>query len=104
MINHGGLNSITECVFNEIPVIAYPPSHQADHSCNSAKVVYHGLGLRGKIRRDSPRTILKKINQIKDNLEGYKNNIRQMKEKFERKNQSTEVVTIIESIINNHAN
>lgn len=104
MINHGGLNSITECIFNEVPVIAYPPSHKADHSSNSARLVYHGLGVRGKIWRDSPKTILKKINRIKGNLEGYKNNIRQMKKKFEEKNQSTEVVTIIESIINSHAN
>jgi zeaxanthin glucosyltransferase len=102
MINHGGLNSITECIFNEIPVIAFPPSHQADHSCNSAKVVYHGLGLRGKIRRDSPQSILKKINQIRSNYDWYLTNLRQMKQKFEQKNQSTEVVTIIESIITNN--
>jgi len=104
MINHGGLNSITECIFNVVPVIAYPPSHMADHSSNSARVVYHGLGLRGKVGRDSPKAILKKINQIKGNLDRYKNNIRQLKEKFEQKNNSTEVVNIIESIINDHAN
>lgn len=104
MINHGGLNSITECIFNEVPVIAYPPSHKADHSSNSARLVYHGLGLRGKVGLDSPKTILKKINQIKINYEFYRSNIRRMKQKFEAKNNSTEVVNIIESIMNNHAN
>lgn len=104
MINHGGLNSITECIFNEVPVIAYPPSHMADHSSNSARVVYHGLGLRGKVGHDSPKAILKKINLIKGNLDEYKTNIRQMKQKFEEKNNSTEVVNIIESIMNSHAN
>ena len=101
MINHGGLNSITECIFNEVPVIAYPPSHMADHSCNSARVVYHGLGLRGKVGRDSPKAILKKINHIKNSMEGYKNNIRRMKQKFEEKNNSTEVVTIIDTLLAN---
>lgn len=104
MINHGGLNSLTECVFSEVPVIAYPPSHQADHSCNAAKVVYHGIGLRGKIGRDSPRDILKKIDKIRGNYDWYLGNIRQMKQKFEEKNNSTEVVNIIESIINRHDN
>lgn len=99
MINHGGLNSITECIFNEVPVIAYPPSHLADHSSNSARVVYHGLGLRGKVGLDSPRAILKKINHIKTNIEIYKTNIRWMKQKFEEKNNSTEVVSIIEKIL-----
>jgi zeaxanthin glucosyltransferase len=102
MINHGGLNSITECIFNEVPVIAYPPSQMADHSSNSAKLVYHGLGLRGKIWRDSPKAILKKINQIRTNNDWYVNNIRVMKQKFEKKNNSTEVVNIIESIIEKH--
>lgn len=104
MINHGGLNSITECVFSEVPVIAYPPSHQADHTSNSAKVVYYGLGLRGKIGSDSPRDILKKINKIRENYDWYLGNIRQMKQKFEQKNNSTEVVTIIESIIAQNEN
>ena len=102
MINHGGLNSITECVFSEVPVIAYPPSHLADHSCNSAKVVYHGIGLRGKIGHDSPRNILKRINKIRENYDWYLGNIRQMKQKFEAKNNSTEVVNIVESIISSH--
>lgn len=102
MINHGGLNSITECVFSEVPVIAYPPSPQADHSCNAAKVVYHGIGLRGKIGQDSPLIILKKINKIRKNYDWYLGNIRQMKQKFEAKNNSTEVVNIIESIIDSH--
>ncbi|HCT29191.1 MAG TPA: hypothetical protein DIW31_00290 [Bacteroidales bacterium] len=104
MITHGGMNSITECIFNEVPMLVYPLSPQWDQPGNSARVVYHGLGLRGKIGRDSPKTILKKINQIKGNLEGYKNNIRQMKKKFEEKNESIEVVNIIESIINSYAN
>lgn len=104
MVTHGGMNSITECIFNEVPMLVYPLSPQWDQPGNSARVVYHNLGLRGQINRDSPKAISQKINQIKGNLEGYKNNIRRMKEKFEQKNQSTEVVTIIESIMNSHAN
>lgn len=95
MINHGGLNSITECIFSEVPVIAFPPSSQADHTCNAAKVIYHGIGLRGKIRRDTPSDILKKIEKIKENYDWYQKNIRKMKKKFEEKNNSTQIVEIV---------
>jgi len=95
MINHGGLNSITECIFSEVPVIAYPPSRQADHTCNAAKVVYHGIGLRGKIRWDNPSDILKKIEKIKENYDWYQGNIRKLKKKFEEKNNSTQIVEIV---------
>ncbi|MFY9153854.1 MAG: glycosyltransferase [Prolixibacteraceae bacterium] len=50
MINHGGLNSITECIFNEVPVIAYPPSHMADHSSNSARGSLSWVGIARKSR------------------------------------------------------
>jgi zeaxanthin glucosyltransferase len=99
MINHGGLNSITECIFSEVPVIAYPPSRQADHTCNAAKVVYHGIGLRGKIRWDSPNDILKKIEKIKENYDWYQENIRKMKTKFEEKNNSAQIVEIISQLL-----
>lgn len=102
MINHGGYNSITECIFSEVPVIAYPPSGKADHSSNSARVIYHKIGLRGKIWRDSPQAISKKINSIIFYQNFYLSNIRKMKNKFEEKNNSTEVVSIIESIIEDH--
>lgn len=99
MINHGGMNSITECVFNEVPMIVYPLSPDWDQPGNSARVVYHRLGLRGKINDDSPKTISKKIHLILGNRQIYLDNIRQMKKKFEQRNNSTEVIDIIESII-----
>ena len=104
MVTHGGMNSITECILNEVPMLVYPLSPQWDQPGNSARVVYHKLGLRGRIGCDSPKTISKKIQRIKNNLEMYKTNIRQMKQKFEEKNNSTEVVTIIESLLSNSTN
>ncbi len=102
MITHGGMNSITECVFCGVPMLVYPLSRKWDQPGNSARVVYHGLGLRGRIESDSAKTISKKINQLIENYQYYKDNVLRMKQKFEEKNNSTEVVNIIESIINSH--
>jgi len=101
MVTHGGMNSITECVFCEVPMLVYPLSRKWDQPGNSARVVYLGLGLRGRIERDSAKTISRKINLLIDNYPNYKDNVLKMKQKFEEKNNSTEIVTIIESLLSN---
>jgi UDP:flavonoid glycosyltransferase YjiC (YdhE family) len=104
MVTHGGMNSITECIFCGVPMLVYPLSRNWDQPGNSARVVYHNLGLRGRIERDSAKSISNKIDIIKKDYGIYKQNVLKMKTRFEEKNQSTEIVTIIESIINSHAN
>jgi UDP:flavonoid glycosyltransferase YjiC (YdhE family) len=104
MVTHGGMNSITECIFCGVPMLVYPLSRNWDQPGNSARVVYHNLGLRGRIERDSAKSISDKIDILKKDYGIYKQNVLKMKTRFEEKNQSTEVVTIIESIINSHAN
>ncbi len=102
MITHGGMNSITECVFCGVPMLVYPLSRKWDQPGNSARVVYHGLGLRGRIEQDSAKTISRKINQLIENYQHYKGNVLKMKGQFEIQNNSTQIVEIIESIIANH--
>ncbi len=64
MINHGGLNSITECINNNVPMIVFPLSKIWDEKGNSARVVYHKIGLRGQIKRDSPSKIASIIKKV----------------------------------------
>ena len=99
MITHGGMNSINECVYNELPMLIYPLSLKWDQPGNSARAVYHGLGLRGRIERDSVKTISQKINQLRANYASYKANVREMKIRFDEQNNSKEVVQIIESFL-----
>ncbi len=100
MITHGGINTITECIFCEVPMLVYPLSLYWDQPGNSARVVYHGLGLNGKINRDSAKKISGKLNHIKSNYDLFKQNVLEMKTQFDEKNNSTEVVSIIENILN----
>lgn len=48
MITHGGINSITECIFSNTPMLVFPISKKSDQHGNAARVVYHGLGKKGR--------------------------------------------------------
>lgn len=99
MLNHGGMNSITECIFRGVPALIYPLSSQWDQPGNAARVVYHRLGLKGNISRDSSVTITRKLNHLKRNYTTYKTNVLLMRDRFEEKNNSKKALEIIESII-----
>jgi zeaxanthin glucosyltransferase len=102
MITHGGMNSITECVLHEKPILVYPVSPDWDQPGNGTRTVYHKIGLRGSILKDSPRTIIKKLEVIKSNYNAFKRNIQAMKMQFEKNNNSSSVIEIIETIINQY--
>lgn len=104
MVTHGGMNSITECVFCGVPMLVYPLSRNWDQPGNSARVVYHQIGLRGRIECDSDRVISRKLNKLKINYSVYKQNVLRMRTHFEVENNSTQIVEIVESIILNHEN
>ncbi len=48
-VNHGGLNSIKESIEAEVPMLVYPANATYDHSGNTARVVYHKLGIRTEV-------------------------------------------------------
>ena len=106
MITHGGMNSMTECIFCEVPVMVYPLSVDWDQPGCAARVVYHKLGLKGNITTDSSKMISAKLNRIKSNFSFYKNNVLLMKNRFEEKNDSKEALEIIARIMkqNNYSN
>lgn len=99
MITHGGMNSINECVFNNVPMLVYPLSPRWDQPGNSARVVYHGMGLRGSIKFDPVQEISRKINAIRTDFTKYQKNVAVMKEKFEVNNNSLEVVDVIKNML-----
>lgn len=83
MITHGGMNSITECILRQVPMLVYPLNRSWDQPGNAARVVFHGLGLKGSISRDSPMTIYRKIKKISSSYFVYKENLQKMKQKVE---------------------
>lgn len=77
-ITHGGLNSIKEAVYTEVPMLLYPIHPEFDPKGNAARVVYHKLGLQGKIMSDSKEDIKGKITELLSNGE-FKQNIKSLK-------------------------
>jgi zeaxanthin glucosyltransferase len=55
MITHGGFNSIQECAQKGVPMVVFPLGF--DQPGSTARVVHHGLGLRGDLRRASAETV-----------------------------------------------
>lgn len=55
MITHCGLHTLMECASEGVSMIAFPLAF--DQPGNSARILYHGLGLRADFRRATPRSI-----------------------------------------------
>ena len=82
MITHGGMNSISECIHQEVPMLVFPLSLQWDQPGNASRVVYHRLGLKGNIVKDSVQQIDGKLHQIIKEYTFYKQNLSVMKGKM----------------------
>jgi zeaxanthin glucosyltransferase len=77
-ITHGGLNSIKEAIYLEVPMIVYPISRDTDQHGNAARVVSGGLGLSGDPSLDTTEDVSQKITQVLS-VSDYKEKIRELK-------------------------
>ncbi len=81
VITHGGAGTIRECVLRAVPMLVYPAFH--DQMGNAARVVYHGLGMRGRRQRDSAEDIRKKAFAIL-NDGTYRTNLQRIRHRIEQ--------------------
>jgi len=96
MIHHGGANSTKECVFAGVPMLVYPV--RADQPGNSARVVFHGIGLRGSIKNDSVADIDSKIERLLTDS-SFRLNVERMRQQFIKSQQAQKGVEFIEQLI-----
>ncbi|WP_420457888.1 glycosyltransferase [Neolewinella sp.] len=75
MINHGGLNSISECRKHLVPVLVLPFYRKADHFSNAAKVIFHKIGVSADLRKTSVDSLVQLVEfmvahhiQLADNI------------------------------------
>lgn len=100
MITHGGLNSVLESIMCGKPILVFPLNNAWDQNGNAARVIYHGVGLRGNIRRTSSKRINKQITELlNDNY--YKRNVEKLKESFSEDKVSHVTIEKIISIAKN---
>ena len=63
-ITHGGLGSLKEAISYGVPMLAYPLDLRWDQAGNALKVEYHGLGIKGNLRAETPEVLAEKIERI----------------------------------------
>jgi MGT family glycosyltransferase len=97
MITHGGINSIMECIFSEVPMLVYPLYSGLDQQGNAARVVYHGMGEMGNLSEKFDKISLK-IKKILTNS-FYKFNVLKMKNKIINNNDFDKCLKYINFIL-----
>lgn len=63
-ITHGGLNSVLEAILYHVPMLVYPLNTNWDLPGYAARVVAHGIGLRGDLVRDTNELLAQRIDQV----------------------------------------
>ena len=80
-IHHAGINTINECVVAGVPMVVYPYQFW-DTSGAAARVVYHGLGVRGDRVGDSAEDIEAHINRVLSDG-SFSSQVLEMKKRFD---------------------
>jgi zeaxanthin glucosyltransferase len=93
MIAHGGLGTIKEAILCGVPMILFP--FFADQPGNSARIVYHGLGLMGNIKHLTPETMLGLLDRVTQD-QGMLENVRRMGTLLEKELEQGIGIDIIE--------
>lgn len=96
MITHGGTNTIKECIYFGVPMIAFPLGF--DHPGNTARVVYHGLGYRGDLEKLSVsylRNLIETIEQSQD----VRQRMKTMQAKFRAAEEAKPGLQIVEAML-----
>lgn len=97
MINHGGLNSVTECILTGVPMLVCPGERYLDQYGNAGRIKYHKIGLQGSLN-DSANDILSKVTLLLNNPI-YKTNILNLKNKIQMEDSSAKGIEFLESLI-----
>jgi hypothetical protein len=100
-ITHGGLGSIKESIYYEVPMLVYPLDLVYDQNGNGLKVEHHGLGLRGVFNQDKPELITTKITKLLEE-KSFKQNIEKFNKEVQSKYPGNFVGHTINKLINEH--
>jgi hypothetical protein len=100
-ITHGGLGSVKESIYYEVPMLVFPLDLVYDQNGNGLKVEHHGLGLRGVFNQDKPELIATKITRLLED-KSFKQNIEKFNKEVQSKYPGNFVGHTINKLINEH--
>ena len=96
MVSHGGVTGVKESAFMGVPMLLIPLSY--DEFGNAARVVYHGLGARLRLKEVSARELGRLIDKVLEDF-SYSTRAKHMSEKLLKLEHQSPGVAIIESIL-----
>jgi len=96
MITHGGLGAVKECIMLSVPMIVFPC--RWDQPFNAARVVAHGLGMRGNINQVTAQQVANLIDSVATNPT-LKRRMAAMSQTFHQIEDSGIGVKVVESIL-----
>lgn len=96
MISHGGFNSVKECIFFGVPMVLFPTF--GDTPAVTARVLYHGLGIRGNARVVTNHQVGTLIDTV-TRESSFKTRVELMREKFIEAENSQLGIQAVESVL-----
>lgn len=97
VVTHGGLNTLDECVLSGVPVLVYCGG-ETDMAGNTARVLYHGIGLAGDRNRDGSREIGQRLDHLLRES-SFSSNVARLRERYEAYRQDRVAETVVESLL-----
>ena len=94
MITHGGSNSVEEAILSGVPLLSYSTNSKWDQNGNTARILYHQLGMKGNIKNATSQSIRNNVIAILNNAI-YKQNALKMKQKILQSNEGHKALEMI---------
>jgi MGT family glycosyltransferase len=96
MISHGGAATVKECIYFGVPMVLFPLGF--DHPGYAARVLYHGMGVKGDIHRLSTRSLMRLIDAVAGDGH-YRRQAKQMQRQFREVESRRPGLRIVETMI-----
>lgn len=96
MVTHGGLGTIKECIFHDVPMVVFPIGR--DQPENAKRVVHHGLGVRGELAAVTPDSVFEAVERV-DRDPAFREKVARMGARFRQVESSGIGVQRIEEVL-----
>lgn len=96
MVNHGGIGTVKECVFLEVPMVSYPIGRDQPETVR--RVVHHGIGLGGTLAGATAEGIFSLIERV-DREPRFRENVRRLSRRFHEAEEEALGVRRLEEVL-----
>lgn len=96
MVTHAGLNSVKECIYFGVPMVAVPC--QFDQPGLAARVAYHGLGVRAFLEQLTADSLVALLDEVM-HVPRYRQSLQAMRARFHEAERTANVADAIERFL-----